>query len=586
MSASGTLISIGTIVGIYALLALALNVKFGFTGILDFGHVAFYLVGAYVAALLIMPPPEQFEYQNFIFGLELQQRFIDVAGIELMGGLGWLVAIAVAVAAAGFLGLIVALPAIRLRADYLAIALLGVSVILVRIVQTEGWIANGPDALRGYSRPFSGLFPLPGESGSAAILLGLVVFTVWAIVLYVAAREAALDPPASQKGRLVHGVVAVTTLGVGYLAVRRTRTILDAREGVGVGPGVSPTDQRYVIGTALAFGLVAMGASLVGLGSFAIFVFLGAVSLAAWVVAGIKVRAHYREYDRRAVVAGLVGSVGLFVALAPTYTLGGLDSVVGIAAVVATFVLLAVYFWGVYYAFQNWERVPVEGSFLAVAGITTLWLLTMRYFVVSIGSTSPVAIIRSTRDNFLWLVEFDPAVGASMDYSRFFFVVVVGTVVLCYFLLEMVAKSPYGRVLRAIRDDEDVALSLGKNTFLFKVQSMMLGSAVAGLAGAYAAIYYRSLGYTLFHPLVTFFVFLIVILGGKANNRGVILGAALYWIFVRGTVELAAMFPGAIGGRITILRNAIIGLLLILVLYYRPAGLWKEEPTIVEVPDR
>lgn len=586
MSATGTLISIGTIAGIYALLALALNVKFGETGILDFGHVAFYLIGAYAAALLVMGPPEEYQFQDFLFGLNLPNRIIELTGIELLGGIGWLVAIAIGISAAAFLGLVVALPAIRLRADYLAIALLGVSVIVVRITQTETWIANGPDSLRGYPRPFTGLMPLPSESASAAVLLGMVVFVVWATLLYLLVRVDLLDALAGRSGRAAEVALWLTTLGAGYWAVKRTRTRLAEASAHGIRRGSSPVVYRDVLGVALGYSGAAMVATIAGLGSAAILLFLGVGSLAAWVVAGLKVREHYRGYDRRSALAGLAIAVALYATLVPARVLGG-DGSLAYAGSFITFVLIAAVAYGLYRVYERWAEIDVPGQFIGITGITLLWLLALRYFVISLlGSPSIGSVIGSTVENVFWLVDFDVTVGPSLDYRRFLFIVVVGTVVASFVLLETLRQSPYGRVLRAIRDDENVAMSLGKNTFYFKVQAMVIGGGFAGLAGALGAIYYRSLSYALFNPIVTFFVFLAVILGGRANNRGVILGAAFYWMLVRATSELAGIFPGPIGSRITILRNAIIGVLLILILTYRPEGVWPEERTVVEVPDR
>lgn len=586
MSATGTLVSVGTIAGIYALLALALNLKFGETGILDFGHVAFYLVGAYATALLVMGPPEEYDFQEFLFGLNLPTRIIELTGFELLGGVGWLIAIAVGVVSAAFLGLVVALPAIRLREDYLAIALLGVSVIVVRTVQTTTWLANGPDSLRGYPRPFSELVPLPAESFSAALLLGLVIFVVWATLLYLLARADILDELDGRSGRLANGALWVTTLGAGYWAVRSTRAAVSEAAERGVGHQSSLVIYRHLLVVCAAYGVVAMVASVVGLGSAVILLFLGVGSLATWAVAGIKVREHYVDYTRKSALAGLAIAVALYATLAPARVLGG-EGLVAYVGSLITFVLIAVVAYGLYRAYVRWDRFDVSGDFIGISGIALLWMLAIRYFVISIIDARSVgSIIGSTIENVFWLVDFNVTLGPSLNYRRFLFVIVIGTVVASFVLLETLRKSPYGRVLRAIRDDENVAMSLGKNTFYYKVQAMVIGGGFAGLAGALGAVYYRSLGYTLFNPIVTFFIFLAVILGGRANNKGVILGAAFYWMLVRATSELAAMFPGPIGSRITILRNAIIGILLVLVLYYRPEGIWPEERTIVEVPER
>lgn len=578
MSATGTLVTVGSLAGLYALLALALNIKFGETGILDFGHVAYWLVGAYVAVLIVIPPPDSFDLQDFLFGLNLEAALIDLTGMDIFGGLGWIVAIAIGIIAAGFLGLIVALPAIRLRADYLAIALLGVGLIAFRVVQSEGWLVNGPDNLRGYSRPFSELIPLPGSSPSAAILLGLVVMLIWLMILIFLVRVDLVEQLEGRKERIVTGLLWVASLG-SYWAVRRVRQNQQA--------GSETTTARQYIplyGITGLFAIIAMGLSIAELGNEAIMLFLGVGSVLLWVTVGLKVREHYREYDRRSAAVGLALALGFVVALTPTNQLVDMDGMISYVGAAVSFALLGLYGYAIYEGYTRWDRINVPGTYLGILGIGLLWILAIRYFGVPVINSSTIpSMIDSTLQNVFWLIDFHPAHGPSIDYRRFLMFVIVASVMASYFMLESLRLSPYGRVLRAVRDDENVAMSLGKNTFYFKVQAMIIGGAFAGLSGGLAAIYYRSIGYSHFNPIITFFIFLAVILGGKANNKGVILGAAMYWMLVRGTSEMADMFPGGIGSRMVILQNAIIGLLLVLILFYKPGGIWSEEPTIKKV---
>ncbi|WP_049927154.1 ABC transporter permease subunit [Halopiger goleimassiliensis] len=568
MSASGLLIHISTFVAIFALLALGLNIKFGYAGLLDFGHVAFFLVGAYVTALFVLPPPEEYPIQTFAFGLNMP----------------WSVGLLAGTLAAALLGLLVALPAIRLRADYLAIALLGVSVILVRVVQTEGWLANGPDSLRGFDQPLRHLFPLPGEGLTAAIVFGGIVFVVWSVLLFFVAKLSILDARSTLGERSLQGLLAAVTLGVGYVAAARSRR---SRTDSGLERGhlalARPRDYWPLFSAAFALGTAGAVGSIAGYHTWTLFGLLGTASIATWVVAGLEAREHYEEYTAREWLVGLAIALAFLATLVPARQFGeGHGDAVTATATVLTLGLIAALLSGLYLGYRRWETLPLEGSFLGVVGIATVWLLAIRYFVVSLPGSSLSGMRSTTVQNLLWLVNFGP-VSYDLDYSRFFLVAVVATVAVVYVLMEATARSPFGRVLKSIREDEDVALALGKNTFSYKVQSMILGSAVAGLAGGYYAIFLRSLNYEMFQPIITFIVFLMVILGGKANNKGVILGAAMYWIFVRFTIEFADMFPPGVADRITILRNAIIGLLLIGILYYRPSGLWGEERFLSEV---
>ena len=103
--------------------------------------------------------------------------------------------------------------------------------------------------------------------------------------------------------------------------------------------------------------------------------------------------------------------------------------------------------------------------------------------------------------------------------------VVVG---LFYSLLTRTGRSPFGRVLKAIREDEDVANALGKNTARFKLIAFVLGSALMGLGGI---LWYASRGSVTppsFRPNITFFIWIALIVGGAGSNTGSFLGGAVF----------------------------------------------------------
>ncbi len=111
-------------------------------------------------------------------------------------------------------------------------------------------------------------------------------------------------------------------------------------------------------------------------------------------------------------------------------------------------------------------------------------------------------------------------------------------------LLQFMAESPWGRVLRAVREDEEATMALGKNTFNYKLQAFALGGALMGLAGALFAV---TLGYvspsSSFAPAVTFSVWVMVIVGGSGNNRGAIVGAFLIYGLEWDSVQLKDLVP-------------------------------------------
>lgn len=143
-----------------------------------------------------------------------------------------------------------------------------------------------------------------------------------------------------------------------------------------------------------------------------------------------------------------------------------------------------------------------------------------------------------------------------------------------YVALERLVRSPWGRVLRAIREDEDAAASLGKRAFVFRLQSMVLGSMLMGLGGA---VYAHFVGYIApedFLPILTFQLWAMLIVGGAGNNRGAVLGAFVVWgVWSAAGALLRDWIPQAEQARAAALQVVLIGLLIALMLVLRPRGL-------------
>lgn len=334
------LTSFSTTAGIYAIVCLGLNCQWGYTGHLNFGIAGFFAVGAFTTALFTTSAPTGImaQYAQQAFGLQMP----------------FLVGIIAAAIAAGVVGLLVALPVLRLRMDFLAIATLGIAEIIRLVFRNERWLANGPQPMRGIPQPLSCLFDHPQCS--------------W-----------------------LPGPVA---------AAFRT---------------LQPRDYVYV------------------------------------------------------------------------------------------------------------------------------YLLIVALFLAAI-----------------------------------------------YVVLELAVRSPWGRVLRAVRDEESSAAMSGKHVTGFRVQSFVLGSIVMGIGGALYAHHMGAIDYTDFNPLfATFLVWVMIMFGGSGNNRGVLLGAFVVWGVWTGTDFLAsAIQPGLaiispeLASRSAYIRWLLVGLLLIGIVLYRPEGIIKEEKIV------
>ncbi|CEJ43094.1 branched-chain amino acid ABC transporter permease [Umezakia ovalisporum] len=152
-----------------------------------------------------------------------------------------------------------------------------------------------------------------------------------------------------------------------------------------------------------------------------------------------------------------------------------------------------------------------------------------------------------------------------------------------FWRLQILVRSPWGRVLKAIREDEEVPRAMGKNVFWYKVQSLMLGGAIAGIAGAFFAWQLSAIYPDNFQPQLTFDAWIIVILGGSGNNIGTILGAVIFFTYDAMTREfLPKIFTNLSSDQLGAFRIMVIGLILMILMMWRPQGILgkKEELTL------
>jgi len=180
--------------------------------------------------------------------------------------------------------------------------------------------------------------------------------------------------------------------------------------------------------------------------------------------------------------------------------------------------------------------------------------------------------------NGVWGMQVSPAIPIAGAQFSTGLVVNVGLVfvclIICFIFVQLVTNSPYGRILRSIREDDIAADSLGKNKFKYKAQVFMMGSGIAGLGGALLAQFLGYIEPNMFLPLLTFTIWIMVILGGPANNWGILVGATLVQVFERGTSILKDYITLPIDPNN--LQYILFGVLIILVMMYRPGGLFRE----------
>jgi branched-chain amino acid transport system permease protein len=178
----------------------------------------------------------------------------------------------------------------------------------------------------------------------------------------------------------------------------------------------------------------------------------------------------------------------------------------------------------------------------------------------------------------------DFAAGRSADIV---FLAYVWVIVLVVYLVAMrLYDSPWGRSLRAIRDNEASAAAAGKNIEKFRTQTFVIGCAFMGVAGGLSAHYFRFLSPSATDPLlVTFLVWVMLMAGGSGNNRGAIVGALGIWILWSVTEIFTNRLPPEWATRSSYVRMLLVGLLLQYVLQKFRSGILPERSPHLHIQD-
>lgn len=255
----------------------------------------------------------------------------------------------------------------------------------------------------------------------------------------------------------------------------------------------------------------------------------------------------------------------------------------------AGFVALGAYTTAIF-ALQGWGVILSVSAAVVVCAVAgaLLSLISMRLSehylaVVTLGFGE---VVRLVSLNETWLT--GGALGlpgiprplvdeiGTDHYEKFYLGAALAIVMLVYFGLERLTKSPAGRALRAIRDDDLVASSLGKNVLLLRAKAFAVGGGITGLAGALQTYQFSYIDPSQFTAIITAYAFMAVIAGGRGSHLGLILGACSIMFLLESTRFLKDVVDVLDNAQVAAIRLIMIGTGLILLLIYRPQGLMRE----------
>lgn len=229
---------------------------------------------------------------------------------------------------------------------------------------------------------------------------------------------------------------------------------------------------------------------------------------------------------------------------------------------------------------------------MAMSGLAALIVgvaaLRLRHDYLAIATFGIAVTLQLVALNARWLtggpfgLQFIPRpmqgwLGTGPGWNMAYLALVLALLWLAYVALERLVRGPWGRVLRAIREDEQAAEALGKRAFLFRLQSFVIGCALMGLGGA---LYAHFVGYIApedFLPILTFQVWTMLVVGGSGNNKGALLGALAVWLlWSLSGGAIRSILPQAEQARGAALQIVLVGVMLVAMLIWRPRGLMGE----------
>lgn len=244
----------------------------------------------------------------------------------------------------------------------------------------------------------------------------------------------------------------------------------------------------------------------------------------------------------------------------------GLHWSIGLAAAVAVTALAA---WAI-----GALTIRLRGDYLAITSFgiaVTIQLVTLNWEALTGG---PNGLTRLGKPLAGW---FDTPAAFNLAYLAML-AAIVGVV---YWGLERMLRSPWGRVLRAIREDELAAIALGKNARRFRLEAFVIGSALMGLAGALYVGYIGFVSPFDFLPILTFQAWAMLIVGGSGNNRGALLGALVVWgIWTLSGIAVTKLLPPSLAAQGAAVQVILIGAALVAMLLWRPRGIIGEEAVV------
>jgi neutral amino acid transport system permease protein len=236
----------------------------------------------------------------------------------------------------------------------------------------------------------------------------------------------------------------------------------------------------------------------------------------------------------------------------------------------------------------------LRADYLAIVTIAAAEIVRLLFRSVTLRDTFGGSDgLQAFSDGFYVLNPFPRGaygIGPVRFSERDFWVVTVGWVLvaLACLLVFLAMRSPWGRVLKGVREDEDAVRSLGKNVYSYKIQSLVLGGLIGACAGFIFALSRSAVQPDLYGTEFTFFAYTVLLLGGAARVLGPVVGAMIFWLLLSFSDNFlnqgvrSGLIPDAImnTNQVGIVRFMLVGAALMLLMIFRPQGIFGDKREI------
>lgn len=221
-------------------------------------------------------------------------------------------------------------------------------------------------------------------------------------------------------------------------------------------------------------------------------------------------------------------------------------------------------------------------------GFPTRKLNVHYWAIVTLGFAETIRLIFLSEE---WIARGPFGIMISKPFRGFitgnfpfdFMLVSVMLAVITYLVMNRLTNSTYGSILKTIREDNELPKAFGYTTSVYKLSSMGIGSAFAGLAGVIFAHHMQYFSPSSLLPFLTFLAWMMIMVGGKGNMLGSIVGATVISILYNSTRFLADILPGGYS-TVASLRMMVIAVLFLLVLLFKEEGLIPEQKRKIKLP--